>query len=106
MSKNEKVDDVSTGGRRVDNHGPILMSPGGSFNIPKKEEAFGCGLSPATSPKGNSPASSSSGKFSDSSETKTKVKDISESVRQLFGGALSMQVPASFQDVSNIREVW
>jgi hypothetical protein len=105
MSKNEKVDDVSTGGRRVDNHGPILMSPGGSFNIPKKKEAFGCGLSPATSPNGKTPTSSSSGKYSDSSETKTKVKDISESVRQLFGGALSMQVPASFQDVSNIREV-
>jgi hypothetical protein len=101
MSKTDEVDDVSLGGgRKVDNNGPILMSPGGSFNIPKKEEAFGCGLSPATSPKGRSPTLSSS-----SSETQTKLKVISESVRQLFGGALSMQVPASFQDVSSIREV-
>jgi hypothetical protein len=101
MSKADKVDDVSLGGgRKVDNDGPILMSPGGSFNIPKKEEAFGCGLSPASSTKGRSPNLSSS-----SSETQTKIKGISESVRQLFGGALSMQVPASFQDVSSIREV-
>lgn len=108
MLKVEKEDGVMSGGRRViDNHGPILMSPGGSFNIPKKEDSFGFGCSPATPPPEKSNGSSSSAVDVKTSELKKKRKESSDhkSIRQLFGGALSMQVPSSFQDVSIIREV-
>ena len=108
----------SSAGRRVDNMGPILMSPGGTFNIPQNKNVPGgftrnvpptskATKSPSPvkpkeppSPKEISPKEPPSGKEpSEENENNRLVP------RELYGGSLSIQIPGSFQDVSTIREV-
>lgn len=106
MFDDEDRSNSSGGGRRVDNLGPILLSPGGTFNMPA-DTGFNMGFSePAdkssadddVSQTNNSSANTESNPASDSNYQLIK--------RDLFGGAISMQIPGSFQDVSTMREVW
>lgn len=97
----------SGGGRRVDNHGPILLSPGGTFNMPPDA---GLNLNTAVSPaKRNAKSSDSDSPLSKQipSPDSSQTSDVNNQLikRDLFGGAISIQMPGSFQDVSTMRDV-
>ena len=99
----EKVKIGSTNsGRRVDNTGPILMSPGGTFNIsslnngPTRNSLH----SPSRHP---SPNAKPPQEIAANQESNLNNQLI---LRELFGGAMSIKIPGSFQDVSTIREVF
>ena len=97
----------SGGGRRVDNHGPILLSPGGTFNMPPDA---GLSLNTTVSPtKKNAKSSDSDSPLSKqvSSPDSNQSPDLNYQLikRDLFGGAMSIQIPGSFQDVSTMRDV-
>ena len=84
-------------GRRVDNTGPILMSPGGTFNISSLVNGL----------NNNSPHVASKSPSPDARPTEGIASNANNQLllRELFGGAMSIKVPGSFQDVSAIREV-
>jgi hypothetical protein len=97
----------SGGGRRVDNHGPILLSPGGTFNMPPDA---GLSLNTTVSPtKKNAKSADSDSPLSKQvpSPDCNQTSDLNYQLikRDLFGGAISIQIPGSFQDVSTMREV-
>jgi hypothetical protein len=105
MFGQEDRSNSSGGGRRVDNLGPILLSPGGTFNMPA-DSSFSSNVSePAvkTSVDRNSPQSKLFNQNSESNPTSDSNHQLIK--RDLFGGAISMQIPGSFQDVSEMREV-
>jgi len=95
------------GGRPVlKNAGPVLMSPGGTlnFNVPQtpsfpadsagtQREGFSVGASP-TPPPGQPQA-----------KTGGEPRSRAPVLRELFGGAISLQLPETYEDVSLLREV-
>ena len=96
-------------GRRVDNMGPILMSPGGTFKVPP-QNIFNPANAATATPPSRSPSKVSRSVDLEGGvaalERLLEIPDPNELVlRELFGGALSMQIPRSFEDVSIIREV-
>ena len=99
------------GGRPVlKNAGPVLMSPGGTlnFNVPmtpdtKQHESFfpstTSNSTPAT-PQRETPPSSVRPKKGDRMKlSRTPVR------RELFGGAITIMLPETFEDVSVLREI-
>ena len=93
------------GGRRVDNLGPILLSPGGTFNMPA-DSGFSVNDSESaenSDAEGDSPQSKLLNQNSDGNPASDSNNQLIK--RDLFGGAISMQIPGSFQDVSEMREV-
>jgi hypothetical protein len=105
MFDQEDRSNSSGGGRRVDNLGPILLSPGGTFNMPA-DSGFSLNVSePAV--KSSIDCDSPQSKLLNQNSESNPASDSNYQLvkRDLFGGAISMQIPGSFQDVSEMREV-
>lgn len=87
----------SNSGRRVDNTGPILMSPGGTFNISSLVNGL----------NDSSPHATSKSPSPDTRPVEGAAPNANNQLllRELYGGAMSIKIPGSFRDVSAIREV-
>ena len=102
------------GGRPVlKNAGPVLMSPGGTlnFNVPQTPK----GQAAAVAADGGSAGGIHEGfsvcspgqKKKDNDKGKIKGHTLSRApvLRELFGGAITLQLPETYEDVSMLREV-
>ena len=88
------------------NAGPVLMSPGGTlnFNVPmtpdtKLHESFFPCNTPATPIRETPPSSVRSKKGDRMKLSRAPVR------RELFGGAITIMLPETFEDVSVLREI-
>lgn len=93
---------VCSGSRVVDNQSPVLLSSDGTLNITSSLDAA---LAPGTGVQNEV-------KFPDADNLvpNSVTYQVSDSrsqltTQKLYGGAITMQIPGSFQDVSTIREV-
>ena len=113
------IEEEGEGGRPVlKNAGPVLMSPGGTlnFNVPmtpdtRQHESF----FPSATTAGSSSSSSSNTPVTPQRETqpisirskKVERTKLSRTPvrRELFGGAMTIMLPETFEDVSVLREI-
>jgi hypothetical protein len=106
------MDSPNTNVGREVKRGPVLMSPGGNLTSPKKidipqlkdEEVVFAFSSKETS--NNIEITEKLADLNINENDNTNEKEIINiTTRQLFGSAISINLPSSFEDVSIIRQV-
>ena len=110
------IEEEGEGGRPIlKNAGPVLMSPGGTLNfnvpmtpVPLHRESFfpsttkaasSSSHTPTTPQRETPPISVRSKKGERTKLSRTPVR------RELFGGAITIMLPETFEDVSILREI-
>ena len=94
---------VCSGSRVVDNQSPVLLSSDGSLSLTSSLDAGA--LVPGTGVQNETKYPDADNLVPNSITHQVSDSRSQLTTQKLYGGAITMQIPGSFQDVSTIREV-
>ena len=93
---------VCSGSKAVDNQSPVLLSSDRSLSVASSLDAA---LVPGTGVQNEMKHPDADNLMQNSVTYQVSDSRSQLTTQKLYGGAITMQIPGSFQDVSTIREV-